>query len=46
MIDKTYIFWLFLVILWNFGYPKANPWLDVLITIILSIIIYWFRRKK
>ena len=46
MIDKIYIFWLFLVILWNIGYPKANPWLDILITILLSVIVYWIRGKK
>jgi len=44
--DKIYIFWLILIILWNFGYPEASPWLDVLIAILLSIIVYWIRREK
>jgi len=46
MIDKIYIFWLFLVALWNIGCPKAKPWLDILVAILLSIIVYWLRRKK
>jgi len=46
MIDKIYIFWLFLVILWNIGCPKANPWLDILIAILLSVIVYWIRGEK
>ena len=46
MIDKIYIFWLFLVVLWNIGYPKANPWLDILIAILLSVMVYLIRGKK
>ncbi len=46
MIDKIYIFWIFLVIIWNIGYPKADPWLDILIAVLLSIIVYWLRREK
>ncbi len=46
MIDKIYIFWFFLVVIWNIGYPKADPWLDILIAVLLSIIVYWVRREK
>jgi len=46
MIDKIYIFWFFLVVLWNVGCPEAKPWLDILIAVTLSIIVYWVRRKK
>ena len=35
---KVYIIWLIGVILWNFGYPTANPIEDVLAAIILSFI--------
>ena len=35
---KVYIIWLIGVILWNFGYPAANPIEDVLAAIILSFI--------
>ena len=29
--------WLLLVILWNYGYPAASPFLDVLAAVLLSI---------
>ena len=35
---KVYIIWLIGVILWNFGYPAANPMEDVLAAILLSFI--------
>ena len=35
---KVYIIWLIGVILWNFGYPMAEPIEDVLAAIILSFI--------
>ena len=30
--------WVVLVVLWNYGYPEASPFLDVLIAILLSLI--------
>ena len=30
--------WLFFVILWNYGYPEATPFYDVLVAVILSLI--------
>ena len=30
--------WFFLVIVWNYGYPSASPFLDVLVAVILSIL--------
>ncbi len=30
--------WLALVILWNYGYPNASPFQDVLVAVILSIL--------
>ena len=35
---KIFLFWLFLVIMWNFGVPNATPLWDVIMAIILSII--------
>ena len=35
---KIFLFWLFLVIMWNFGVPYATPLWDVLMAIILSMI--------
>ena len=46
MVDKIYIFWFILIVIWNFGVPEASPSLDVLIAVILSIIVYFSRRKK
>ena len=33
-----WILWLTLVILWNYGYPEASPFFDVIVAIVLSII--------
>ncbi len=35
---KTYIIWLIGIIIWNFGYPKASPFEDVLVAILLSFL--------
>ena len=35
---KIYIIWLIGVVLWNFGYPAAEPIEDVLAAVILSFI--------
>jgi hypothetical protein len=39
MIKKVnWIMWLILVILWNYGFPKATPLQDVLVAVFLSIL--------
>jgi hypothetical protein len=39
MIKKiNWIVWLLLVILWNYGYPDALPFQDVLVAVFLSIL--------
>ncbi len=39
MIKKiNWLSWLVLVILWNYGFPKATPLQDVLVAVILSIL--------
>ena len=39
MIKKiNWLLWLLLVILWNYGFPKAAPLLDVLVAVFLSIL--------
>jgi len=35
---KIYIIWLIGVVLWNFGYPAAEPIEDVIAAVILSFI--------
>ena len=41
---KIYIIWLIGVILWNFGYPAANPIEDVLAAIVLSFISFGLKK--
>ncbi len=44
----NWIAWLILVILWNYGFPEASPFLDVLVAVILSLlfIIMQFMRSR
>ena len=38
MINKiNWLVWVVLVILWNYGFPKASPFEDVLVAVILSV---------
>ena len=36
--NKIYFIWLVGVIAWNYGFPQATPFLDVLAAIILSFL--------
>ena len=38
--------WLVLVILWNYGYPKATPLQDVLVAVILSVLFIIIQKFK
>ena len=39
MIKKiNWLAWFILVILWNYGFPKASPLQDVLVAVILSVL--------
>ena len=38
--------WLLLVVLWNFGYPKASPLEDVIVAVILSFIFIFLKKLK
>tara|TARA_Y100001935_G_scaffold211834_1_gene182207 strand:- start:269 stop:457 length:189 start_codon:yes stop_codon:yes gene_type:complete len=33
----NWLAWLLLVILWNYGFPKASPFEDVSVAVILSV---------
>ena len=37
--------WLALVILWNYGFPKATPLYDVLVAVFLSILFILLKKK-
>tara|TARA_Y100000590_G_scaffold461974_1_gene624913 strand:+ start:697 stop:843 length:147 start_codon:yes stop_codon:yes gene_type:complete len=44
-IKKTFIIWLFLVVLWNFGVPGAAPIYDVLVAVALSFFAKFIEEK-
>jgi|TARA_B110001452_G_scaffold263268_1_gene264464 hypothetical protein len=37
--------WLFLVVIWNYGYPEAEPLFDVLVAIFLSIFFILIKKR-
>ena len=38
--------WLVLVILWNYGFPKATPFQDVLVAVILSVLFIIIKKLQ
>ena len=34
----NWVIWLVLVILWNYGFPQATPFQDVIVAVFLSIL--------
>ena len=38
--------WLFLVILWNYGFPRATPIQDVLVAVILSVLFIIIQKLQ
>ena len=39
MVEKlNWMIWLILVVLWNFGFPEATPFQDVVVAVILSLL--------
>jgi len=42
---RIFIFWLILVIMWNFGYPGADPVYDVCVAILLSLLTSFLHDK-
>ena len=44
--DKIWIIWLFLVCIWNFGFPKASAFADVTVAMALSIRAYQIKKYK
>ena len=41
-----WFFWLWLIIIWNYGYPKASPFEDVIVAVILSIALILVKKLK
>ena len=47
MTEKTNWFaWLIFVILWNYGFPEASPFLDVIVAVILSLLFIIIRLMQ
>ena len=42
----NWIAWLVLVILWNYGFPKATPLQDVLVAVILSVLFIIIKKLQ
>ena len=40
----NWLAWLFLVIIWNYGYPNATPLQDVSVAVILSILFIIIKK--
>ena len=43
-----WLIWFILVIIWNYGFPEASPFLDVLVAVLLSflnIVLIKFIKK-
>tara|TARA_Y100000817_G_scaffold298793_1_gene276314 strand:- start:438 stop:584 length:147 start_codon:yes stop_codon:yes gene_type:complete len=43
--QKTFLIWLVLVVMWNFGVPTARPISDVLVAVILSFFTMFLNKK-
>ena len=41
-----WVAWLLLVVIWNYGYPEASPFYDVLVAITLSIMFIFIKKFK
>ena len=42
----NWLAWLFLVILWNYGFPNATPFQDVLVAVILSVLFIIIQKLQ
>ena len=41
---KIFLIWLVMVIAWNFGYPEASPFEDVIVAIVLSLFSTFLKK--
>jgi len=42
---KIFLLWVILVILWNFGFPRAKPIYDIMVAVLLSILSIILNKK-
>ena len=41
-----WLVWFSLVIIWNYGYPEASPFYDVMVAIILFLVFILIKKLK
>tara|TARA_Y200000002_G_C22115022_1_gene428367 strand:+ start:51 stop:191 length:141 start_codon:yes stop_codon:yes gene_type:complete len=41
---NTFVIWFILVTAWNFGYPEATPFEDVIVAVKLSLLSYILKK--
>ena len=41
---QIFAIWLVMVIAWNFGYPEASPFEDVLVAVILALFNIFLKK--
>ena len=44
--DKTWLVWLLLVSVWNYGWPSVPPIADIVVAVALSIAAYQYKIRK
>tara|TARA_S200000501_G_scaffold322242_1_gene318111 strand:+ start:1560 stop:1700 length:141 start_codon:yes stop_codon:yes gene_type:complete len=42
---NIFVIWLVLVIAWNYGYPQASPFEDVMVAVILALFNIVMKKK-
>ena len=41
---QIFVIWLVMAIAWNFGYPEASPFEDVLVAVILALFNIFLKK--
>ena len=42
---NIFVIWLVLVVAWNYGYPQASPFEDVMVAVILALFNIVMKKK-
>tara|TARA_B100000686_G_scaffold269685_1_gene285730 strand:+ start:213 stop:374 length:162 start_codon:yes stop_codon:yes gene_type:complete len=43
---SEWILWLLLIVLWNYGYPEATPFQDVMVAVFLSLFFIFLKKSN
>jgi hypothetical protein len=44
--NKVFLIWLFLVIVWNFGFPNVPPIADVIVAVLLTFTSNYLKKMR